>query len=481
MRIRRVVTGFAVAVLLLACTKGEWTSAPEDAEAVVAKLQDARDTAEEAYVYAYPMMESYRTMYIQAVDRTAPGYLGPFNQLTHETELLGPDFVDIVRPNNDTLYSIVWLDLRAQPMVITIPEIEDRYFSVQLVDMFTHNFAYVGTRATAGEAGSYVVAGPTWRGTAPTKVEGFFRSESDFVYCIVRIEVRSPADVPRVNELQRRFRVTPLHAFLGRSTEPTTSGITFPAYDGKRARSAGFIDLLNFLLAQVETPEEERALLERFAAIGIEPGAGATSLALDAAVRDAVEEGVGSALVAITKAADDPSVLEAVRARSADGWRGVDGLFGSGETMRKSYLARAVGAMVGLYGNDTVEAYYPIGNEDGEGEALDGSKHSYVLRFERDQIPEAEAFWSITMYRLPEQTMVENPIDRYSIGSHSNLAFAKDGSLTIYIQRDPPDRRRHSNWLPAPDGFFSLQLRMYVPRKRALDDLYLPPPVERVN
>ncbi len=481
MSLRGAITGVALVALLCACKKNESTPAPEDAQLAASALRDARNVAEEAYVYAYPMMESYRTMYVQAVDRTAPGYLGPLNEITHKTELLGPDFGDIVRPNNDTLYSLAWLNLRAQPIVITVPEIEGRYYSIQLVDMFTHNFGYVGTRATAGEAGSYAVAGPHWIGTPPKGVKAVFRSESDFVYCIVRIEVRGPEDVSRVNALQRAFRITPLHAFLGRSTEPVASGVTFPAYDGRRARSAGFIDLLSFLLAHVKPPEEERELMERFASIGIEPAAGATSLGLDDSRRNAVEEGVGRALVAIGKAADDPSALEGVRVRSAGGWSGVDGLFGDGDTMRKSYLARASGAMVGLYGNDAVEAYYPSANRDAEGEALDGSKHSYVMRFERDEIPEVDAFWSITMYRLPEQLMVENPIDRYSIGSHSELAFAKDGSLTLYIQHASPGKRRESNWLPAPDGPFSLQLRMYLPSPEMLDPLYLPPPVDRAE
>jgi hypothetical protein len=137
--------------------------------------------------------------------------------------------------------------------------------------------------------------------------------------------------------------------------------------------------------------------------------------------------------------------------------------------------------MIGRYGNDSVEAYYPSANRDAEGNPLDGSEHSYVIRFERDEIPQAEAFWSITMYRLPEQTMVENPIDRYSLGSHGDLRFAEDGSLTLYIQRDSPGKRRRSNWLPAPNGRFSLQLRMYLPSPTALERLYLPPPAERVD
>ncbi|MBW1832680.1 MAG: DUF1254 domain-containing protein [Deltaproteobacteria bacterium] len=177
---------------------------------------EAADIAEEAYIYAFPMMENYRTMYTQAVDRTAPGYVAPFNELVSKTELLGPEFKEIVRPNNDTLYSFAWLDVRAQPIVITI-------YSVQLVDMFTHNFAYLGTRATRGEAGSYVVAGPRWEGSKPGHAKGVFRSESNFVYCIIRTEVEGPDDVAAVVELQKQYRLTPMNVFLGRSRVPVAT------------------------------------------------------------------------------------------------------------------------------------------------------------------------------------------------------------------------------------------------------------------
>jgi hypothetical protein len=154
------------------------------------------------------------------------------------------------------------------------------------------------------------------------------------------------------------------------------------------------------------------------------------------------------------------------------------GLFGDAAAMRGRYLARAVAAMMGLYGNDAAEAYYPVGVADASGSPLDGSKHDYVLRFDADALPQVSAFWSMTMYGLPDQLMVANPIERYSIGDRSQLRYDKDGSLALYIQHESPGPKRESNWLPAPDGPFSLQFRMYLPKPDALDPLYLPPPVE---
>jgi hypothetical protein len=461
------------------CAKDQSTPGAETGRAAPGELSPAEATAiaEEAYIYAFPMMENYRTMYVQAVDRTAPGYMAPFNQLVAKTELLGPEFKDVVRPNNDTMYVLGWLDLRAQPMVITVPEVQDRYYSVQLVDMFTHNFAYLGTRATGGEAGSYVVAGPQWEGSKPGDANGVFRSESNFVYCIIRTEVGGPKDVAAVVELQKQYLLTPMNVFLGRSRVPVAAGITFPAYDPNKAKSAAFIDLLNFLLNQVAIPPEEQGLMSRFAGIGIRPGALSASLGLTAELRDAIDAGAGQGMVALSKAAANPSELQGVTVRTDHGWEGIDGLFGPGETMRSKYLVRAFAAMLGLYGNDAIEAYYPLGNRDAGGDPFDGSKHDYAIRFEKDEMPQVDAFWSMTMYSLPDQLMVANPINRYSIGDRSKLKYAEDGSLTIYVQRASPGAKKESNWLPAPNRPFSLQFRMYLPKPEALDPLYLPPAV----
>jgi hypothetical protein len=472
-----VTTAF---VVLSACTKEGVTPASQNPmDSTTPK--EATSIAEDAYIYAFPMMENYRTMYVQAIDRTAPGYAAPFNEFMHKTELLGPEFKDIVRPNNDTMYSFAWLDLRAQSIVITVPEIKDRYYSVQLVDMFTHNLGYIGTRATGTGAGSYVVAGPQWEGTKPGDAKAVFRSESNFVYCIIRTEVDGPDDVAAVVNLQRQYRLTAMNVFLGRSRVPVATGITFPAYDPGKTKSAGFIDLLNFLLTQVLIVPEEQELMGRFAGIGIQAGALSASLALSPELRDAVDAGVGRGIVTLANAASNPSELQGVTVRADHGWAGIDGIFGPGEMMRSKYLARAVGAMIGLYGNDAVEAYYPIGNSDGSGDPLDGSKHRYMMRFEKDELPQVDAFWSMTMYGFPDQLMVANPIDRYSIGDRSKLWYAEDGSLTIYVQNDSPGQKKASNWLPAPNGPFSLQFRMYLPKAEALDPLYLPPPVRPVK
>ncbi|MEM7139009.1 MAG: DUF1254 domain-containing protein [Myxococcota bacterium] len=466
---------------LAACAKGPLPEGNTASE-ITTSPEEAARIAQEAYVYAYPMLETYRTLYVQAIDRTGPGYMGPFNRLAHSAELLGPDFTDVVRPNNDTLYSFAWLDLRAQPVVISVPKIEDRYYSVQLVDMFTNNIGYIGTRATGTEAGSYLVAGPRWNGVKPGDVTGEIKSDSEFVYCIIRTEVRGPSDVGAVVALQKQYHLTPLNVFLGRSRVPVAAGITFPRYENKKATSAGFIDYLNLFLTQVRVPETDLAAVERFARIGVEPGMLSASMRLPEPIRAAIDAGVGQALVEISKAALDPTKLPEITSRKSAGWAGMVGIFGSPEEMKGRYLTRAAAAMFGLYGNDAEEAYYPVGNDDASGDALNGSTGRYTLRFDKEQLPKVEAFWSMTMYGLPQQLMVANPIHRYSIGDRSKLEVGKDGSVTIYIQHDAPDASKQSNWLPAPDGPFSVQFRMYLPAQSVIESpLYLPPDIVKVR
>ncbi|MGB5812053.1 MAG: DUF1254 domain-containing protein [Polyangiales bacterium] len=442
--------------------------------------EEATKIAEEAYVYAYPMLENYRTLYVQAIDKTSPGYQGPFNEIHHNTQLLGPDFKDIVRPNNDTLYSFAWIDLRAEPLVITVPAVGDRYYSIQLVDMFTNNIGYIGTRATGVDAGSYLVVGPQWKGAKPGNVESVIESDSEFVYCIIRTEVRGPGDVETVAALQKQYHLTPFSVFLGRSRTPVSTGITFPRYDARKAQSAGFVDYLNFLLTQVRVPESDGTMIARFNRIDVEPGMLSASTRFSPEIRNSIDAGVGAALVKISKATADLGSLDGVVARSTKGWIGTIGAFGDPEAMEGRGMVRAAAAMLGLYGNDAEEAYYPISNADASGHAFNGATDRYVMRFEASELPAVNAFWSMTMYGLPDQLMVANPIDRYSIGDRSKLTWGEDGSLTIYIQHESPGSTKESNWLPAPAGPFSLQFRMYLPKSAALSPLYLPPDVERV-
>lgn len=440
---------------------------------------ETQTIAEQAYIFAYPMLETYRTMYIQAVDTFSKQFRVPFNKIYNTNSLIGPDFTDIVRPNNDTIYSSVCLDLRTEPMVISVPAIQARYYSFQLVDMYTFNFAYIGTRATGTGAGTYLIAGPSWHGDKPAGIDAVFRSEGNFVYGIARTEIKDSADLPNVQTIQQQYLVRPLSTFLRQTAPDGPPADVFPNYDKTAAESAAFIEYFNFLLGKLVIDPSEQDLISSFGSIGIGPNRPFDAASLPPATVQAINAGVASALNKIKNHGAELSQLK-------NGWILTPRIFGNRNQMQGKYLDRAAGAYLGLYGLDLEEAYYPTANWDADGEHLDASKHNYVLRFTKDEIPQVDAFWSITMYKLPEQLLVANePLERYSIGDRtSGLKRGTDDSLEIYLQAESPGPDKESNWLPAPkhpngEGPFSITLRMYLPNASELNPLYAPPAIKK--
>jgi hypothetical protein len=341
-----------------------------------------------------------------------------------------------------------------------------------MIDMYTHNFAYVGTRATGTGAGSYLIAGPGWAGAVPPGISAVLQSEGNFVYALGRTAVAGPDDVENVLAIQAQYQLQPLSAFLGQPPPPDAA-IAFPAFDQAAADSIGFIGYFNFLLGQLAVHPSEQALIASFAPIGIGPYAPFDPDAYDAATRGGIEEGIASARQQI--AAHLPELGE-----MKNGWLLLKRIFGSRAEMQGQYLTRAAAAQAGLFGNSLDEAYYPSTQATAEGRPLDGAQHDYTLTFTAETLPPVNAFWSITMYKLPQQLMVANPLDRYSIGDRTpGLVYGENGSLTLCIQAAAPiDPDQQANWLPAPDGPFALTMRMYVPRPEALDPLYAPPALE---
>ncbi|VAX17391.1 hypothetical protein MNBD_IGNAVI01-1194 [hydrothermal vent metagenome] len=438
--------------------------------------EEAKNIAEEAYIYAYPMLDNYKMMFVQAVWDKSPAYEAPFNKLKNKAILLGPEYTTIVRPNNDTFYSIVWFDLRSEPMVISVPAITDkRYYSFQLIDLYTHNFDYIGTRTTGFGAGSYLLAGPEWKGEKPKGVVKVIKSECNFAVALGRTQVYNPDDVENAKKVMGGYKVQPLSAFLGKEAPEPAAPLDFPVYSPEKVKTAEFITYLNFLLGQVEPNPGEEKLLKKFSKIGIGPNVPFDVEKLNPEIRQAIEEGIKSALVKIE---DKMKKL----GERKNGWMQIAGAFGSREDMQGKYLTRAAAAMFGLWGNNLEEAYYPEANVDKDGEPLDGSKHNYILHFDKDRMPPVKAFWSLSMYKLPEQLFIENPINRYVISSATKgLKYNKDGSLDVYIQKKSPGKNKESNWLPAYDGPFSLQARLYWPEPESLDPLYVMPAVNKVN
>jgi hypothetical protein len=427
-------------------------------------IDEFRATAEEAYLYAFPMLVGYKVLLDYNVDKNSGAFLAPFNQLHNEARVFSPKDTTIVTPNSDTPYSMVQLDLRAEPMVICLPEVEKtRYYDVQLTDMYTNNYGYMGSRTTSNGAGCHMVAGPGWKGETPKSIGSVFTSDTDFTFTIFRTQLFNAADMPNVEQVQAGYKVQPLSAFLGQPAPAAAPAIDWPALT-PAALGVDFPKYLNFLLQfgpESALPESEQKLLASFAKIGIKAGAPFDGTKLSAEQQTALDDAIKAATAKIGATAESIGA-------TINGWQ-VGAAAGSREFFDGNYALRAAGAKVGIYGNDAEEAAYPFARNDVNGVPLDGSKHNYTLTFPADALPPVNAFWSITMYDGTTQLLIDNPINRYLINSPmlDELKKNADGSLTLYIQHESPGKDRESNWLPTQDGPIFMVMRLYWPKTEA--------------
>jgi hypothetical protein len=438
--------------------------------------EQARTIAREAYIYGFPMVEHYRVQHEYFIDRGGPEFKAPWNTIHNVARVFTPEDRAIQTPNSDTPYSQLGADLRMEPLVLSVPEVEkDRYYSLQFVDMFTFNFAYVGSRATGNEAGHFLLAGPRWSGTPPPGIKQVLRSETDFVFVLYRTQLKDPADIEGVKKIQAGYQVKPLSAFLGQPAPPAAPPMDFPKpiKPIEAREDLTFYSLLNFLLQFAPTHPSEVELRARFAKAGIEAGKPFDAAKLSPELRDAFRQGMADAW----KAFDEFKVTQV-----DTGKRPPSEAFGTREFMKQDFLARMAGAVLGIYGNSKEEALYPPYFTDAEGGKLTGASR-YELRFAKGQLPPANSFWSLTVYQLPESLLYANPLHRYLINSPMlpKLARDADGGLTLYIQHESPGPDKESNWLPVPQGPFWVTMRIYWPKPEALDGRWTQPPLNKVK
>jgi hypothetical protein len=465
-RCLRWTTAFAAATMLLAGCGKQPDSISQAEKADAAKgvpapsLAETKAIAEEGFIYGLPIVMNYAVEYEFVVDRNSGQFKAPFNQISNEARVFTYKDTAVVTPNSDTPYSMLWLDLRAEPMVVSVPAIDKkRYYSVQFVDSNTYNYTYVGSRATGNQAGSYLVAGPNWQGETPAGVT-LIRAETPFGLSIVRTQLFSAADMPNVIKVQAGYKAQPLSAYLHQAAPPAAPAIDFPKIDKEMVKT-GFFQYLDFALQFIPASAEEADIRAKLARIGIGPGKTFDFKDLSAEHKAAVALGM--------KEGDDKIAAKiADMGKNENGWL-VAGAGGNRAYYAGDWLKRAAIAKAGIYANDPIEAMYPITRKDLNGEALDGSKHSYTLTFAKGQFPPVNAFWSVTMYDGKSQLLIENPINRYLINSPMLPAMTKnhDGSLTIYIQSKSPGKDKEANWLPAPDGPIYMVMRLYWPKTDA--------------
>lgn len=438
---------------------------------------DAAGVYKDAYIYGFPMVDSYRIQHSYFIDRSSPEYKGEWNVPHSVARVYTPEDKAIQTPNSDTPYTFLGADLRAEPLVISVPAVPpERYYSLQFVDMYTHNFAYVGSRATGCEAGTYLLAGPDWSGEVPAGISGVIRSETRFAFVLYRTQLFNEADLDAVREIQSQYGVQTLSRYLGLPPPPTPPAVDFvrPLDAQEQKTSPRFFEVLNFLLQFAPAHPSEAALMERFARHGIGPGLPFEAGRMPEEQQTAASMGIAEAWRAFASFKKDQ--IDTGRMSSADG-------FGTREFLGNNYLVRMSSAVLGIYGNSKDEANYPAYFVDAEGQPLDASSHRYELTFAPGQLPPVNAFWSLTLYELPSSLLTPNPLGRYLINSamEAGLARNPDGGVTLYIQHASPGGDKERNWLPAPAGPFYLVLREYWPKPEALDGTWKPPQLARVD
>jgi hypothetical protein len=472
---RKTNCGFVAVIIGVLCAcgaNGPAAITPGEAEA----------TAREAYVWGFPIVMNYKTLYNYVIDTSGPEYKGPFNEVSCVARLFTPDDKAVVTPNADTPYCMFWLDLRAEPQVLTVPEMEpERFYHFQLVDLYTHNFAYVGTLTTGNDAASFLIAGPDWQGEQPEGIEKVLSSETEMVFVVTRTQLFGSDDLERVKEIQTGYELQPLSSFVGTEPPAAPPMPDFPVWQEGAQFDERFFASLDFMMTLLEEPAPGREdLWQRLARLGI--GAGDFDFSAlppesQEAMKAGREAGFADMEAFIAAHSNDPLVSGK--------------LLGTRQFLEQSAAAnfqnddidilRTVAAHMGLYGNSAAEAIYPTFLADADGSPLDGSEHRYTMTFAEGQLPPVEAFWSVTMYDGATQLFVDNPIDGYLLNSTmmDDFRFNDDGSLILLIQNEPPEDAWTANWLPAPDGPFYLVMRLYGPETEALDGTWTPPSAAR--
>jgi hypothetical protein len=441
--------------------------------------QQVKDAAE-VYIYGYPLVYDLQEVANFVEGAGSFPVQAPYNSFGYARRLLGPE-TKFVSPNNDTLYVIAMMDVRQGPVVLHVPDTHDRYYVLQFIDAWSNNFAYIGRRATGTAEASFLLTDPAYDGPVPDGMT-VLQAPTGVFTIGGRVQVDGDADLPAVHALQDQFTLTPL---AGGASPGQVTGVPKP--DPQVGDDLRWWEQFRVALAAFPPPQADApfvALAERFGATAAE----SPYVDPDPELVELLTAGhqAGQAKIEeLGKAGGD----------AAGGWTSAMHIFdynldhlGPGtidapewkiSDRPKAYVTRAVAARAGLWGNHGYEADYAFVWTDHDGQPLDGANR-YELRLE--QPPPVDAFWSLTMYDVPDFYLVANPIDRYSIGDRTpGLKTANDGSVTISMQTDSPGPGKESNWLPTPQGRFRPILRMYQPQKAILDGTYVLPPVRKVG
>ena len=414
------------------------------------------DLVKQAYIYGFPVYEMYRTRYNAVYDSSNPERI-ELNQFTHMRQLADHTTRFVTTPNNDTPYSIAWMDLADEPVVLSTPDTDGRYFVIELLDFFTNNFANIGKRTTGTAAGSYLICGPRYSGDLPADLP-VYKAPTNSVWIIGRTLTKNESDMPEVHRIQDQYRLVSLSEWKNESEEkkPGASTQKPSMITPERENMVNFFQIVNAGLTENPPPEEESDLMSQFEKITIGP-----NQAFNA------DQLANENKQIWTKAANDG--FQEMRKlifslyKELNGWALCPRHMGN---FGQDYLFRGYIALTGLGGLVPEEAIYLPKMRPKEAPPFSGHNR-YLMHFSKDNLPPVAAFWSLSMYEVTpdrRQYFTQNPINRYSIGDMTDgLRYNADGSLDIYIQHPSPGPDRESNWLPAPEANFAMTMRAFEP------------------
>lgn len=433
---------------------------------------EAKAIATEAFTFFYPLVTMEITR--QQLTNIEAGKMvgrGPMNTFSHMRSYPTADFREVVRPNFDTLYSSAWLDLTKEPVIISMPATNGRYYLLPVLDMWSDVLGAPGSRTSGTAAQNIAVIPPGWQGSLPAGVMRL-QSTTPYAWLIGRIQTNGAADYPAVHAIQNQMTITLLSNW-GKppvapivTIDPNVDMKTAPL-DQVNAMSADkYFALASELLKKNPAHLTDWSQIERLKRLGLNDQSTFNLSSLPADIQTAVAEGAREALQEMVRKIPTLAPVH-------NGW-GMNttsmGVYGN------YYLKRAIVTMVGLGANQPEDAIYPIALVDDKGDEFVGSKN-YVLHFEKSELPPNFAFWSLTMYDK-DGFQVGNEINRFAIGSADKLQYNADGSLDIYIQNKNPGPSKVSNWLPSPaSGVLGMTMRLYAPAPQALDGRWNPPAI----
>ena len=442
-----------------------WEGAANHTHVAIANEEAAYEIGVEAFLFLCPLV-------LMDLTRREFTRRHPMNRYEHARSFPDASFRAVVRPNFDTLFSIGWLNLKRQPMVLSVPDTQGRYYLLQLLDMWTDSFAGIGKRTTGTGVGHFAVVPPGWKGSLPPIIQRI-ESPTTYAWIIGRTQTNGAKDFAEVHTLQDKFLITPLSRWqmavqrMRPEVDPTFNSAVPPMFQLMKLSASEFLAYASRLLQIHSSHLDDQPIIARLQRIGFEVGKPFDLNVASAPIKQALDRVLADLWKGKHTKAAEPQ-------RTANGWMTcLDSIGAYGV----DYTRRAGVAVTGLGANRPEDAIYPTANFDSEGNQLSGNNR-YTIHFSKADIPPARAFWSLTLYDT-DGFPTANPINRYALGDRDPMQYNADGSLTISIGNTSPGPQIESNWLPAPASEFSLTLRLYVPDRLALDGTWTPPPVKK--